>query len=81
MNGYEQILTLMRQQGGKSNPSVPVLAEMTSATTCAVGDLILDADDLLVAEHLKGDLQKDNVVLVQRLSDEKYAIIERLVEL
>lgn len=52
MNGYEQIIALMRQQGSKGNPSVLQFGEMTSGTTCMVGDLELEKDDLLVAEHL-----------------------------
>ena len=90
MNAYERIIKLMREQ----------VAEMTSATSCKVGDLKLDADDLLIAEHITdyeikispqsgGDtrvikvhsvLKKGDVVLVYRLSDEQYVIIEKLVE-
>lgn len=81
MNGYEQLIKLMRQQGGVNNLQVPKLAEMTAATECDIGDLILDSDDLLVADHLKGKLKKGDTVLVQRVNDETYAIIERLVEL
>lgn len=81
MNGYEQIITLMRQQGCIGNLPVPRLAEMTAETKCDIGDLVLDNDDLLVADHLKGKLKKGDTVLVQRVNDETYAIIERLVEL
>ena len=79
MNGYEQIINLMRQQGGVNNLPVPRLAEMTAPAECDIGDLILDSDDLLVADHLKGELKKGDTVLVQRVNDETYAIIERLV--
>ena len=81
MNGYEQIIKLMRKQGGVNNPPVPQLAEMTGAAECDIGDLILDNDDLLVADHLKDELKKGDTVLVQRVDDETYVIIERLVQL
>lgn len=121
MNGYERIINLMREQGAVKNPASLQLAEMTSATTCKIGDLKLEADDLLIAEHLtdyeieidiesEGDLEaptttvsqhahavksmkskntkikvhgalkKGDLVLVQRMSDEQYVIIEKLVE-
>lgn len=81
MNGYERIITLMRQQGGVNNLPVPGLAEMRSPDECDIGDMVLDSDDLLVADHLKGKLEKGDTVLVQRVNDEYYVIIERLVEL
>lgn len=81
MNAYEQIIDLMRKQGGVNNLPVPRRAEMTASTKCDIGDLVLDSDDLLVADHLKGELKKGDTVLVQRIDDETYAIIERLVEL
>lgn len=81
MNGYEQIIKLMRQQGEVNSLPVPRIAEMTAPGECDIGDLVLDNDDLLVADHLKGKLKKGDTVLVQRVNDETYAIIERLVEL
>ena len=81
MNAYEQIIKTMRQQGATSNPKVPQLAIMTSSNSCDIGDLELEHDDLMVADHLLGHLENGDTVLVQKLSDEKYAIIERLVDL
>lgn len=81
MNPYEQMISIMREQGAVGNLPVPRLAEMTGETECDIGDLTLDSDDLLVADHLKGKLKTGDTVLVQRLDDETYAIIERLVEL
>nr|DAU15111.1 MAG TPA: Protein of unknown function (DUF2577) [Caudoviricetes sp.] len=103
MNGYERIIKMMREQGAVNNPASLQLGEMTSAKTCKIGDLKLDADDLLIAEHLTeyekkidiedksvtstntkikihGKLKKGDLVLVYRLSDEQYVIIEKLVE-
>lgn len=121
MNGYERIIKMMREQGAVNNPASLQLGEMTSAKTCKIGDLKLDADDLLIAEHLtdyeieidiesEGDLEaptttvsqhahavksmtskntkikvhgapkKGDLVLVYRLSDEQYAIIDKMAE-
>lgn len=109
MNGYERIIKMMREQGAVNNPASLQLGEMTSSKTCKVGDLKLDADDLLMAQHLtdyeikidieseleastttvsqkdmkikvQGALEKGDLVLVQRMSDEQYVIIEKLVE-
>lgn len=121
MNGYERIIKMMREQGAVNNPASLQLGEMISAKTCKVGDLKLDADDLLIAQHLtdyeikidiesegeletptttvsqhahaiksitskntkikvRGALKKGDLVLVQRMSDEQYVIIEKLVE-
>lgn len=99
MNPYEQIIHLMREQGAVKNTAPLQLAEMTSATSCKIGDLKLDADDLLIPEHLTeheikidtettknmkikahGALKQGDIVLIYRLSDEQYVIIEKLVE-
>lgn len=81
MNGYEKMIALMRQQGGIGNMPAPRLAEMTGPETCDVGGMELEREDFLVAGHLKGQLKKGDTVLVQRMNEEKYAIIERLVDL
>ncbi len=122
MGPYEQIITIMREQGAAKNPPMLQIGEMTSATTCRVGEIEIESDDYLIAQHLTdheieldiksneaieadtnttsghnhklldikttkskvkiyGALKKGDVVLVQRMSDELYVIIERLVEL
>ena len=121
MNGYEQIITTMREQGAKKNPATIQIGEMETDTVCMIGDLKLEKDDYIIAEHLTdheikidienagalvaktntvldhaheltelttkgmkvkvyGALKKGDIVLVQRISDEMYAIIERMVE-
>ncbi len=81
MNGYEKIIDLMRQQGAVRNLPAPRLAEMAGVAECDVGNMKLEREDFLVAEHLKGNLMEGDTVLIQRVSEEKYAIIEKLVEL
>ena len=70
----------MREQGAVNNPKMPQLATMTSEKSCDIGDLELEHDDLLMAAHLVGKLTSGDIVLVQRLNEKKYAVIERLVE-
>ena len=98
MDAYEKIINIMRSQGAVKNPTGLQLAEMTDATSCDVGELHLEADDLLISQHLTdykieielsgskkeaiiyGHLKKGDLVLVQRMSDEKYVVIEKLLE-
>lgn len=90
MNGYEKILNQMRKQGMKDAEKGVFLAEMVSSEECRCGQIILERDDLLIAEHLltgyvdiDGNkvlpLKKGDAVLCKRLSEEKYAIIERVI--
>jgi hypothetical protein len=58
MNAYEQILDIMRQQGGKDNTAPIQLGIMESSTVCSIGKLKLSGEDLLVAEHLKTGYHK-----------------------
>lgn len=90
MNGYEKLIKQMRKQGAVNNESGVRLGQMINKTDCAVGDLTLYKEDLLIAEHLVTGytaadgtiiqpLKKGDAVLVKRLSSEKYAIIERVI--
>lgn len=81
MDGYEKILKLMREQGQKLNPEAIRFAQMVSGKECSLGSLLLDEDDLLVASHLKGKLNKGDDVLVLKVSPDKYAILEKVVEM
>ena len=114
MNGYERIINMMREQGAVKNPASLQLGEMTSATSCKVGDLklpehltdyeikidvenkgTLTAPTTTNAQHkhevenltskntkikVHGALKKGDIVLIYRLSDEQYAIIDKMVE-
>jgi hypothetical protein len=91
VNGYEKLIKLMQELSEKS-PAV-FMTVMDTASTCTVNELPLDADDLLIAEHLKTGwysqegatmkyiepLKAGDTVLVFKINDEQYAIIERLV--
>lgn len=49
---YAQLLEVMKEQGGKSVPPTLQLGIMQSATSVKIGELILNAEDLYIAEHL-----------------------------
>ena len=53
MNAYEEILSLMRQEGKKDNTASIQLGTMESEKRCRVGEVTLYEDDFLIAEHLK----------------------------
>jgi hypothetical protein len=93
MNGYEKLAKLFQQQS--SSTAYILFTTMITNSSCKVNDLLLDSDDLLIAEHLqsgwyiqKGDemlfvnpIKAGDTVIVVKLNDEKYAIIERLVNI
>lgn len=80
MNGYEQLIRTIREQSRKTNPNVPQLATMKTQGQCDIGDLILEPDDYLISDYLKGNLKTGDIVLIQRLNEEQYVIITRVVE-
>ena len=49
---FAKLLGMMRVQGKKDNPTTLELGEMTGPTTCMVGEMELDEDDLLFNELL-----------------------------
>ncbi len=53
MDPYEEILSLMRNEGKKDNTAPIQIGVMTGETSCKIGKLILSGSDLLIAEHLK----------------------------
>lgn len=53
MNPYEEILGVMRTEGGKDNTAPIQIGVMESPTVCSIGKLKLSGSDLLIAEHLK----------------------------
>lgn len=81
MNAYEKMLKIMREQGKKGNPNTLKMAEMASESTVKTGTLLLDEDDLLMASHLKGKLEKGDTVLIQKVSEDIYVIVEKVVEM
>lgn len=90
VNAYEKIVFQMRSEGARKNEKGVFLGKMSGATSVNVSGLVLERDDLLFAQHLltgyvsaNGEkiegLKKGDTVLLKRLSDEKYAVIERVI--
>ncbi|WP_455714677.1 DUF2577 family protein [Anaerosporobacter sp.] len=90
--GYEKLIVAIKQLCASKNNIL--LGVMLSSNSCKINELQLDRDDLYIAEHLTTGylrfnedtytnvekLKLGDLVLVCKISDEKYAIIERLVE-
>jgi hypothetical protein len=49
---YTEILNMMREQGRKDNPITLQLGIMQSSNSVKIGDLILNAEDLYIADYL-----------------------------
>lgn len=105
MDGYEKIIRVMNDQAKATikkshdqendfgKPLIQI-GEMTSETSCKIGKLELEKEDLLFADHLmtklckevKGDnseylppLKAGDRVAIYRANDEQYIVLERLV--
>lgn len=102
---YAEMLALMREQGKKDNPVTIQLGIMLDEKRVRLDDLILEAEDLYIADYLKkgykrkllipylsdtgGTQQKyityddglveGDLVAVQRLENNMYAILARVV--
>jgi hypothetical protein len=55
---YAEMLNMMRLQGGKDNPVTLQLGIMQSANSVKIDDLILDAEDLYIADYLVADYSR-----------------------
>lgn len=90
MTGYQKILNSMRRQAVKTAEDGVRLGTIGENDTCIVGDLVLDKEDYMIAEHLiigytdkdgnsMPGIEEGDTVVVKRISDELYVIIERVV--
>lgn len=52
MTPEEKLINIIRMEGSKKNTPALTLGEMISKNQCRVGENILEADDLYIAEHL-----------------------------
>lgn len=87
---YEELIKAI-QRLSKQKPNL-LIGTMTGSRSCKVNDLTLGSGDLLCSHHLVtgwlkdsetfiSPLHKGEMVLLYKVNDEKYAIVERLVEL
>lgn len=79
---FTEMLNMMREQGGKDNPTTLQLGIMQSSNSVKINDLVLYAEDLYIADHLvSGGLKKGDLVAVQQLHDtNRYVILVKAVE-
>ena len=82
---YAEMLNVMRSQGSKDNPTTIQLGVMQSANSVKLDDLVLNAEDLYVSDHLDtgytDGLKKGDLVAVQKLNNNMYIILARVVRL
>lgn len=77
---YAEMLSMMREQGKKDNPITLQLGIMQSSNSVKINDLLLEADDLYISQHLVGNLRQGEYVVVQQLYNSNlYVILERVV--
>ena len=108
---YAEMLNMMREQGRKDNPTTIQLGVMQSKDSVKVDDLILNAEDLYIADYLKAGykrsletpylsavdiaqsesteqediiytdgLKKGDLVAVQKLNNNMYLILAKVVQ-
>lgn len=76
--GYERLIHEIKRLIG--NNKFIFLGTMKTNTSVAIGDLILERDDLLINDRLTELMQGDSVLLL-KINEEKYVIAERVREL
>lgn len=76
--GYERLIHEIKRLIGKSNTIF--IGTMKTTTSVAIGDLILERDDLLINDRLN-DLMPGDPILLLKITDEKYVITERVSDL
>ena len=76
---YAEMLNMMREQGKKDNPTTPQLGIMQSSNSVKVDDLILNAEDLYIADTYKDILVRGDIVVIQKLNMNKYIILAKVV--
>lgn len=106
MDGYEKLIKTIREESSRAEKGFPLkIGVMKSPTSCLMGQIELEHDDIYIAEHLTKNvlteldfkiensgswtdkskyinpLKTGDLVLIVQISSEKYAIIERMVEL
>lgn len=78
MNAYERIITQMKSAVGNTEIGMQI-GTMAASGKCKAGDLTLDKDDYLIAEHLKGGLHSGDEVLLYQVGEEWFVIICKVV--
>lgn len=81
MNAYERILKTIRKESEKVSEGNPFrLAEMVSENSCEFGNDVLDEEDLWIPERLVGELEAGDTVLIAKINESEYAILDKVVK-
>lgn len=78
MNGYEKIVSMMKESGGDGSSSI-TLGEMKDNTVCKIGKLELDPDDYFINADIKDKLKEGDSVVLIRYTEDKYIILAKVV--
>lgn len=76
----EKLIEIFRKQGAVLNPPKIKLAEMITSKNCKIGELIVDEGDYWLSERLQGKLSEGDDVIVYRLDDDSFVIIDKVVK-
>ena len=78
---YAEMLNMMREQGRKDNPVTLQLGIMQSKNSVKIGELVLNSEDLYIADYLKNALGKGDIVAIHKLDNTNmYVILARVVQ-
>lgn len=89
--GYAKLISIIKTLAETKDI---MIGTMKTGTVCQVNELLLEADDYYMSEHLQtgyvikqddgyaevDPLRQGDIVLVAKINDEKYVVIERLVK-
>lgn len=70
---YAELLTMMREQGKKDNPTTLQIGVMKGKDSVEIDGLLLEAEDLYISDHLLKDPSRD--IETPYLSDAKLNVI------
>ena len=76
---YAEILNMMRMQGSKDNPTTIQIGVMQSSNSVKLDELLLNREDLYISDHIISPLSKGDKVAVQKLDNNMYLILARVV--
>lgn len=76
---YAEILSMMREQGRKDNPTTLQIGIMQSANSVKIGDLLLLAEDLYIADYLVANkfTRKIKVPYVSEVPPDTQPVIQK----
>ena len=61
MNAYEKIINTMRKEGNRTEPKTLRFGTMTSYNTCKMGEIELEADDLMISADLVDNYENNRI--------------------